>query len=58
MSEENLFKQELLEKIKSIKFQYGDKIPEGVFNYYMDILNGVNIEAYMQTFSLSREAPP
>jgi hypothetical protein len=46
---------DFLDKTKKILFSYEGKIPEGLSHYYRDILEGKNIEMYMQTYSLSKE---
>lgn len=47
--------QDVLDKIKVIIYSYDGKIPESMGYYYKDILNGNNIDIYMQTYSLSKE---
>ena len=46
---------EFLNKIKTMVYPYEDKIPEGIYYYYDDILKGNNLEMYMQTYSLTKE---
>lgn len=46
---------EFLEKTKKTIFSYEGKIPDGLSHYYKDILEGNNIEMYMQSYSLSEE---
>lgn len=47
--------KDVLDRIKVIIYRYDGKIPESMSYYYNDILNGNNIDIYMQTYSLSRE---
>ena len=47
--------KDVLDRIKVIIYHYDGKIPESMSYYYNDILNGNNIDIYMQTYSLSRE---
>ena len=49
------YDQSFIERIKNIKYRYEGKIPESMYYYYNDILQGKNIETYMQTYSLSKE---
>ena len=49
------FNELFLERIKQIKYHYEEKIPNGLYHYYDDILNGNNIQMYMQMFLLSKE---
>ena len=47
--------KDVLDRIKVIIYRYDGKIPESMSYYYNDILNGNNIDIYMQTYSLSKE---
>jgi hypothetical protein len=47
--------QKFLEKIKEIRYKYARLIPEGMQYYYERILNGEDLDLYMQTYALSRE---
>ena len=53
--EKREFNELFLERIKQIKYHYEEKIPNGLYHYYDDILNGNNIQMYMQMFLLSKE---
>ncbi|MBR4231393.1 MAG: hypothetical protein IKR74_04495 [Bacilli bacterium] len=53
--EKREYDEPFIERIKTIKYHYEGKIPNGLYHYYHDVLNGINIEMYMQMFSLSKD---
>ena len=43
-----------IEKTKNIFYQYNDKLPIGIENYYLEILKGINIEHYEEMYGISK----
>ncbi len=44
-----------LDRLKEIRYKYEEKIPEGFKFYYKKILDGEDLDLYMQMYSLSKE---
>ena len=47
--------QTFLDRLKEIRYKYEGQIPEGLKYYFRNILNGEDLEMYMQTYGLSKE---